>query len=102
MLIQEELRNQPLIIYEDENGTHVFTSYNLSLIDKIKELNGIDTIRIDSFLHDEAWVLSTTKAYLNALNNQPYELSKTEINSHGFYLMDRKDLIYLLKEEEYE
>jgi hypothetical protein len=53
LLIQEELRDKPLIIYEDENGTHVFTFYNLSLIDKLEELNGVDTIRIDSFLHDE-------------------------------------------------
>lgn len=102
LLIQEELRDKPLIIYEDENGTHVFTFYNLSLIDKLEELNGVDTIRIDSFLHDETWVLATTKAYLNALNNKPYQLPDSEINSHGFYLMNRKDLIYLLKDEKYE
>jgi collagenase-like PrtC family protease len=72
------------------------------LIDKLEELNGVDTIRIDSFLHDETWVLATTKAYLNALNNKPYQLPDSEINSHGFYLMNRKDLIYLLKDEKYE
>jgi collagenase-like PrtC family protease len=54
LFIQEETRSQPLIVYEDENGTHMLASYNLSLLDKIKHFEqiGIDTIRIDSFLHD--------------------------------------------------
>jgi collagenase-like PrtC family protease len=55
LLIREISRKEPMIIYEDEHGAHVFTNYSLMLFDKLSELNEnhIDTIRIDSFLHDE-------------------------------------------------
>jgi collagenase-like PrtC family protease len=44
-----------MIAYEDEHGTHILTNYSLSLFDDLEELNknNIDTIRIDSFLHDD-------------------------------------------------
>jgi collagenase-like PrtC family protease len=44
-----------MIIYEDENGTHVFTKYVLNLLTQLPDLQkiGLDTIRIDTFLHNE-------------------------------------------------
>jgi putative protease len=55
LLIREISRNEPCIIYEDESGTHVLSKYSLNLIDYIYDLHRykVDTIRIDSFLHDE-------------------------------------------------
>jgi collagenase-like PrtC family protease len=52
LLIREQTRKEPLIIYEDDSGTNIFTAYNLCLIDKLSELKQVDVIRIDSFLHD--------------------------------------------------
>jgi collagenase-like PrtC family protease len=55
LLIREVSRKEPSIIYEDETGTHVLTNYSLSLLEHLPNLyeQGIDTIRIDSFLYDE-------------------------------------------------
>jgi putative protease len=55
LLIREISRKESMIAYEDKHGTHILTNYSLSLFDKLKELetNNIDTIRIDSFLHDD-------------------------------------------------
>jgi collagenase-like PrtC family protease len=55
LLIREVSRKEPSIIYEDEVGTHVLTNYSLNLLEYLPNLyeQGIDTIRIDSFLYDE-------------------------------------------------
>jgi collagenase-like PrtC family protease len=68
---------------------------------------GVDTIRIDSFLHDDEWTYKTAKVYLKAIeqiNNAPFiktllkELPPDKY-SHGFYLMSKDDLIYLKQNE---
>jgi collagenase-like PrtC family protease len=83
------------------------------LFDKLSELNEnhIDTIRIDSFLHDEQWTIKMTKLYLSglkSLENGSFNdklIQETNIEdklSHGFYSMNKQDMIYLVKEDTYE
>jgi hypothetical protein len=72
----------------------------------------IDVLRIDSFLHDEAWLEATVKYYLAALkkpnDKQLIEAAKTafkkydKIQSHGFAQFDPNHLIYLLKQTKME
>jgi collagenase-like PrtC family protease len=104
-------RKEPSIIYEDEYGTYVFTNYDLSLFDKLDELKQmhIDTVRIDSFLHDEDWVIKTAKWFLKGVSEvhsddlKQYENDFKQFKlSRGFYNMDKHDLVYLLKEDVYE
>jgi collagenase-like PrtC family protease len=44
-----------MIIYEDNNGTYIHTNKELDLINNVNEIKkfNVDTIRIDTFLHDE-------------------------------------------------
>lgn len=110
-LIREISRQEPSIIYEDEYGTYVLTNYDLSLFDRLSELKEmhVDTIRIDSFLHDEDWVTKTAKWFLKGItasDNADYNQYQNDFKqfklSHGFYNMDKQDLVYLLKEDTYE
>jgi collagenase-like PrtC family protease len=56
LLLKESKREYPFIVYEDIHGKYNFTAYNLNLLTKLDELYQakIDTIRIDSFLHNES------------------------------------------------
>ncbi|MDR2829384.1 MAG: U32 family peptidase, partial [Mycoplasmataceae bacterium] len=115
LFLTEPKRQNKFIIIEDKDGTHTLTNYNLCLLDKLQELydEGCDTIRIDSFLHDEEWVKENAKIYLEAIslaknNNLTPEfiasskermLKYDEILSKGFYSMDKSDLIYLVQDE---
>jgi collagenase-like PrtC family protease len=75
------------------------------LINRLNALKqiGIDTIRIDSFLHDEAWVNDTVKYYLLALKSKSNDNKQAITNfkkydkliSEGFYEINRENLIYL-------
>ncbi|GMO13721.1 MAG: hypothetical protein Ta2E_03400 [Mycoplasmoidaceae bacterium] len=115
LFLTEQKRNNKFIITEDKDGTHVLTNYSICLLDKIQELhdNNCDTIRIDSFLHNEEWVLANTKVYLEAIErSKKKKINETFINeskkllsqydevlSKGFYSMDKNDLIYLVQDE---
>jgi putative protease len=115
LFLKEPNRIHPFIVYEDNTGTHMYTSYSLFLLDKLNELhdNGIDTIRIDSFLHDENWLLENIKFYKEAMElannnvkiskefieNTKNELSNFDTLSHGFYMSSLEDLIYIPKKE---
>ncbi|MDR0985881.1 MAG: U32 family peptidase [Mycoplasmataceae bacterium] len=114
LLIREVTRDKPCIIYEDIHGTHILTNYSLCLFDKLKELNdiGIDTIRIDSFLHNDEWTLKVAQLYLDGIEaikdgtfNEDLakktmdELKQLDEISHGFYSMGKDDLFCLLKDE---
>jgi collagenase-like PrtC family protease len=81
----------------------------LNLLDELPSLvkANVDTIRIDTFLHETEWVIQTTKIYLDALkhSDDPNYLTQLvnqlpkEDYSRGFYLMKKSDLIYLKQSE---
>lgn len=116
LYIKENERNLANIIFEDENGVHLFTGYNLSGLGVLKELIecNIDSIRIDSFLNDEKWVDSTVLVYKKAIdiiksglwienniNKLKNEITKINIDpvSLGFF-GSAKDLLHLKKIED--
>jgi hypothetical protein len=51
----------------------------------------VDTIRIDTFLHDEKWVIEKTKQYLNAINNK----NISNLTSFDYFYDNPKNNIYL-------
>jgi len=101
--IKESKRNALLIINEDSTGTHIYSSYNLNLINNLKQIKefGIDSIRIDTYLHSEDWIIKMSKLFLEAMKtNKSFDLKLIdvkELQSPGFFTNNSKDLIYLEK-----
>lgn len=110
LYLKEETRDFPTIIYQDQYGTYLYTSYCLSTINFLDELNNhhLDYLLIDSFLHDEKWTLEITKLYMQANNDRSLsklkylelekQICKNETINNGF-LGDTKDLLYLREEK---
>ncbi len=107
LFLSEETRNFPTIIYQDKYGTYLYTAYSLSTIRFLNELNKLDYLYIDSFLHDGNWILEITKLYKQAITNPTdivkYEslekqICKNESVNNGF-LGDTKDMVYLRDEK---
>jgi collagenase-like PrtC family protease len=84
-------------------------------LSELQELydNGCDTVRIDTFLHNEEWTNEISTVFLKAISLcKARKLTKEfideslqnlikydKIQSHGFYHMDKNDLIYLVSDE---
>jgi collagenase-like PrtC family protease len=66
------------------------------MINYLEELSdiGVNTIRIDSFLHNEIWIKKKAKEYLNKIK-QVKSTHKIKETHTGFYTFQEKDLIYL-------
>jgi len=65
--LKEETRNLPNITIEDDTGTHMFTGYNVSILEFLDQLKDVDSLNIFSFLHDEAWVDKNIEIYSKAI-----------------------------------
>lgn len=67
--IRETLRKYPNAIYEDEYGTHMFSGYELCVIEILNELKqmGIDFIRIDNIMQNKKWCEIMTYTYDKAI-----------------------------------
>lgn len=117
LYLRELTRKLPNLIYEDDNGTHMYTGYQITtinILDKLKEAK-IDTLRFDSFFNNEEQILQITKLYqkgLEALKNNSYDKIKNELYeklliicnckiSNGF-LGAQKDLLHLEKGDDNE
>lgn len=106
LFLKEESRNFPNYIFESKFGTYIYSSYNICLLKKIKELKNIDYLLIDSFMHDDTWTKYTfhifheaikncnSKTKLNNLFNEYKKINNKELNSEGF-LGNVSDLPYL-------
>lgn len=69
--LKEETRQLPNIIIEDDTGSHMFTGYNVSILEYLDEIvkAKIDSIYFLSYLHDEKWVNENIKLYSSALKS---------------------------------
>lgn len=103
LYLKEETRNFPTLIYQDQYGTYLYTSYCLSTLKYFKELSRLDYVYIDSFLHDDQWIIGMSKLYMDAINNlnnmnqyieQEKQICKNETINNGF-IGETKDLVYL-------
>ncbi len=70
MLLYDKERGNRYPIYEDLNGTHIFSPNDMCIIDELEELldAGIDAFRIEGQLQTEDYTVAVTKLYRQALD----------------------------------
>lgn len=70
MLIKEETRDLGNYIFEDRNGTHMFTGYEMCTVDILHKMKKslIENIRIDSAMREADWIENVSKIYIEAIN----------------------------------
>lgn len=78
MLLFDKERGNRYPIYEDFNGTHIFSPNDMCIIDELEELleADIDAFRIEGLLQTEDYTVAVTKLYRQALDayaNSPKE-----------------------------
>lgn len=70
MFLHDTERNNKYPIYEDLNGTHIFSPNDICMIDELSDLMdaGIDSFKIDGVLHDEKYISKVTNLYRQAID----------------------------------
>ncbi|QDP99486.1 U32 family peptidase [Lysinibacillus fusiformis] len=70
MFLHDDERNNKYPIYEDANGTHIFSPNDMCIIDELGELfeAGIDALKIEGVLQTPAYVETVTQAYRKAID----------------------------------
>ncbi|MGE7836887.1 peptidase U32 family protein [Viridibacillus arvi] len=70
MFLHDDERNNKYPIYEDLNGTHIFSPNDLCIIDELDELfeAGIDSFKIEGVLQSPEYVVSVTECYRKAID----------------------------------
>ncbi len=70
MFLHDDERNNKYPIYEDVNGTHIFSPNDMCVIDELGELfeGGIDALKIEGVLQTPEYVVTVTEAYRKAID----------------------------------
>ncbi|WP_096551277.1 peptidase U32 family protein [Ureibacillus thermosphaericus] len=70
MFLHDKERNNKYPIYEDLNGTHIFSPNDICLIDELTEFfeAGIDSLKIDGILQTEEYITTVTSLYRQAID----------------------------------
>lgn len=70
MFLYDPERNNKYPIYEDLNGTHIFSPNDLCIIDELDELfeAGIDSFKIEGVLQSPEYVVTVTECYRKAID----------------------------------
>lgn len=70
MFLHDKERKNKYPIYEDMNGTHIFSPNDMCLIDELTELfeAGIDSFKFDGVLHTEDYINTVTICYRQAID----------------------------------
>ncbi|KGR78578.1 peptidase U32 family protein [Ureibacillus manganicus] len=70
MFLHDKERKNKYPIYEDLNGTHIFSPNDMCLIDELTELfeAGIDTLKFDGVLQTEEYITTVTNIYRQAID----------------------------------
>lgn len=70
MFLHDDERNNKYPIYEDANGTHIFSPNDMCIIDELGELfeAGIDALKIEGVLQTPSYVVTVTEAYRQAID----------------------------------
>ncbi|BAC44643.1 protease [Malacoplasma penetrans HF-2] len=114
LLIKEDERVYPNIIYEDPTGTHMLSGYYICALKQINELKNmnIDALIIDSlFVHDDDMTLDfVLEAYKFALKNDLNEKQlnilyeqvskKSELDISPGFFGEHSDVLHTKKYEE--
>ncbi|MFY3791017.1 peptidase U32 family protein [Ureibacillus sp. MALMAid1270] len=70
MFLHDKDRKNKYPIYEDLNGTHIFSPNDMCLIDELTELfeAGIDSLKFDGVLQTEEYITIVTSCYRQAID----------------------------------
>lgn len=70
MFLHDKERNNKYPIYEDLNGTHIFSPNDICLIDELAEIfeAGIDSLKFDGILQTEEYITKVTGFYRKAID----------------------------------
>ena len=70
MFLHDDERNNKYPIYEDVNGTHIFSPNDMCIIDELGELfeGGIHALKIEGVLQAPDYVVAVTEAYRKAID----------------------------------
>lgn len=70
MFLHDKERKNKYPIYEDLNGTHIFSPNDMCVIDELTDLfeAGIDSLKIDGVLHSFDYVVKVTSLYRQAID----------------------------------
>lgn len=70
MFLHDKERHNKYPIYEDANGTHIFSPNDMCIIDELNELidAGIDSFKIDGVLQEADYVTKVTSLYSQAID----------------------------------
>ena len=70
MFLHDKERKNKYPIYEDMNGTHIFSPNDMCVIDELGELfeAGIDSLKIDGVLQTPEYVVTVTNLYRQAID----------------------------------
>lgn len=70
MFLFDKERNNKYPIYEDMNGTHIFSPNDICLIDELTEFfeAGIDALKFDGILQTEEYITTVTGIYRKAID----------------------------------
>ncbi|MEG0471234.1 MAG: peptidase U32 family protein [Solibacillus sp.] len=87
MFLHDKERKNKYPIYEDLNGTHIFSPNDMCIIEELNELfeAGIDSLKIDGILHTFDYVVTVTNLYRQAIDayfdqgEDAYEDIKSEL-----------------------
>ncbi|MEG0439605.1 peptidase U32 family protein [Solibacillus cecembensis] len=87
MFLHDKERKNKYPIYEDLNGTHIFSPNDMCIIEELNELfeAGIDSLKIDGVLHTFDYVVTVTNLYRQAIDayfdqgEDAYENIKSEL-----------------------
>lgn len=89
MFLHDKERRNKYPIYEDMNGTHIFSPNDMCIIDELAEFfeAGIDSMKIDAILQTPEYTVEVTKLYHQAIDayfdegEEAYENIKDELLS---------------------
>lgn len=70
MFLHDKERKNKYPIYEDLNGTHIFSPNDMCLIDELTDLfeAGIDSLKFDGVLQTEEYITTVTNCYRQAID----------------------------------
>jgi len=92
MFLHDKERSNKYPIYEDSNGTHIFSPNDMCMIDELDELLDaeIDCLKIDGVLQDPSYVTAVTSYYRQAID--------TYYESKAAYKACKKELYNKIEE----
>ncbi|MEK4521642.1 peptidase U32 family protein [Psychrobacillus sp. FSL W7-1457] len=70
MFLHDKERSNKYPIFEDQNGTHIFSPNDICMIDELDEFldAGVDSLKIDGILHETSYVTEVTSYYRQAID----------------------------------